>query len=83
MTKYFMAGNVWLVVALVLFLGKNIAGTGSELCSLLGIGRPIDPVLYDLITLACAGIGVTFIIGLPVFRRFDAKVSAFRDKSEE
>lgn len=62
MTRYFIAGNVWLLVALVLLLGKNVMRGSPTRYAFFGIGGWYAPGTYYLIVLICAVIGAAFLI---------------------
>ena len=60
MTKYFVAGNVWLIVALILILGKkNVSWLG---CSFFGVGGEVNVATYGLMIFVSIVLSVTFFI---------------------
>lgn len=58
MTRYFVAGNMWLVITLVLLIGKK----GSNPVFFFGVGGWHSPGFYNLLTLACFALGVGFLM---------------------
>ena len=62
MNAHFIAGNVWLLVSLVLLLGRNVERTQPTLYSFFGVGGWYYPVPYGLMVLVCAAIGVAFLV---------------------
>ena len=60
MTKYFVAGNVWLLMSLVLFVGKRM--DGYDTYSLFGIGGQYSSFTYWLAILACAAGGIRLLL---------------------
>lgn len=62
MLRYFIAGNVWLIVALIVFLGRSHARSQPTLYCFFGVGRWMYPSSYSLVMLLCVGLGVAFLI---------------------
>jgi len=60
--RYFVAGNLWLLVSLVLILGKKVERGDPTMYSFFGVGGWHYPGSYWLMVLACAGLGVAFLI---------------------
>ena len=58
---YFVAGNVWLIIALVLLLGKNNVRIQPTFHSFFGVGGWYSPGAYWLMIVACAALGVGFL----------------------
>ena len=58
----FVAGNLWLIVALVLLLGKNIMRGNPTRYSFFGVGGWYSPGAYWLMILVCAAMGVGFMM---------------------
>jgi hypothetical protein len=55
---HFVAGNLWLLVALVLLLGMKAVRYEPTRYSFFGIGGWHSPFAYGFLIVACASIGV-------------------------
>ena len=62
MTRHFVAGNVWLLVSLTLLVGKMFMRSDPTRYAFFGGGAWFSPAQYGLLVLACAAVGVTFLI---------------------
>jgi hypothetical protein len=62
-THYFTAGNVWLLVALILVIGKKAVyyGQGPQR-SFFGVGGDYTPEVYGLMVLTCLAAGIIFLV---------------------
>lgn len=58
---YFVGGNFWLLMALVLWLGRNAVRTGPTRYSFFGVGGWLSPFEYGLLVVACAFIGAALM----------------------
>ena len=59
---YFVVGNFWLLMALVLWLGRNTERVAPTRYSFFGVGGWLSPSAYGFLILACALIGVVLIV---------------------
>lgn len=59
---YFVVGNLWLLMALVLWVGRNVARTHPTRYSFFDVGGWLSPFAYGFLILACALIGVVLMI---------------------
>jgi hypothetical protein len=59
---YFVVGNSWLLMALVLWLGRNAVRYAPTRYSFFGVGGSLSPFAYGFLILACAVIGVVLIV---------------------
>ncbi len=50
--RYFIAGNIWLVLALVLLIGRNVARTSPTMYSYFKVGAWLYPAKYNLLVAA-------------------------------
>lgn len=62
MNKFFVAGNLWLLIALVVLLGRNVERHDPTRYSFIGYGW-WDPMTYNLIVI------LLFIFGLFLLRK--------------
>lgn len=62
MARYFVAGNLWLVAALVLHVGRTFARSEPTMYSFFGMGRWFYPESYSLLVGVCAAIGILLLI---------------------
>jgi hypothetical protein len=54
----FAAGNLWLVTALVLFLGRKAVRYAPTRYAFFGVGSWLSPVAYGFLIVACIVIGL-------------------------
>lgn len=59
--RFFVAGNLWLLSALLMLLGREYWRGSYHLYSFFGIGGPLYPIVYNLATILAAVLGVWFI----------------------
>lgn len=59
--RYFVAGNIWLFIALAIFLLRQTERTGPWRVSFLGIGTWFDPITYNLVAFLVFCVGVVFL----------------------
>lgn len=59
--RYFVAGNLWLMMALVLFLGRDVARTQPTMYSFFGAGGWHHPTTYNLFIIISAGLGLLLV----------------------
>lgn len=62
MTRYFVAGNVWLLVALVLFVGRTYERSSPSRYSVFNGGQWFSPEAYWLLIIAAAGVAIFFFV---------------------
>lgn len=65
---YFIVGNLWLFIALVLLLGRNVARTQPTMYSFFGIGGWYYPAPYGFMVVVCVVLGV-FLMMVGMSRR--------------
>lgn len=58
---YLLLGNLWLLAALVLYLGRVAVRYQPTRYSFFGIGGWLSPFAYGLLIAACIIIGLAFI----------------------
>ena len=58
----FVMGNVWLLVGLGLWLGRNFYRSDPVRYSFFGVGGPHSPLAYQAMILVCVVIGLALII---------------------
>ena len=58
---YFVAGNLWLLIALVLLLGRKAERFQPTFYSFFGTRSWLSPFAYGFLIVACAFIGVGLI----------------------
>ena len=61
--RYFVAGNFWLFVSLLLFVGKTYERSSPTRYSFLGVGHWFTPLGYNLLVALTFLIAVCFLIG--------------------
>jgi hypothetical protein len=61
MLRYFIAGNLWLLFAIVMFLGRKAWRTGPVRYTFFGAGS-LSPLQYNLLILCCIGLAAAFFI---------------------
>lgn len=59
---YFVLGNVWLLAAMGLWLGRNLHTLEPVRYSFFGVGGPHSPLAYQSMILVCVVIGVALVI---------------------
>jgi len=59
--RYFIAGNIWLVLALVLLVGRNVARSSPTMYSFFKVGAWLYPATYNLIVLAAVVLGILML----------------------
>lgn len=62
MTRYFIAANIWLVVAVAVILGRTTERTDPTMYSVFHGGQWFYPGSYTLIVLALIAISVFFFV---------------------
>lgn len=55
-------GNVWLLLAVVVYLGGKVMRTAPSMVSFYGSGRWFFPGTYNSIAICCAALGIGFLI---------------------
>jgi len=58
---YVVLGNVWLLIALALYVGKTYEPGSPPMYSVYGVGRWFTAGEYELIVLAPAALGMAFM----------------------
>ncbi len=53
MARFFITGNVWLLVALLLTLGSHVERTEPTCVSFFGVGAWFDPGTYNVLITLC------------------------------
>ena len=59
---YFVLGNVWLLAALALWLGRNFYRADPVRYSFFGVGGPHSPLAYQAMIVVCVVIGAALVI---------------------
>ena len=62
MTRYFVAGNVWLVIALIVCLGRTYERSAPVRYSFFHSGQWLSPQAYTLLVLLPLAVGVFFLV---------------------
>ena len=62
MTRYFVAGNLWLAISLVLILGRKFERSEPTMYSFFGVGQWLYPGSYNLLILVCIALGIGFLV---------------------
>jgi hypothetical protein len=62
MFRYFVVGNGWLLIALVLSLGKQVMRTEPEMNAFFGIGHWYPPEGYNFLTFLVLVVAVYFFV---------------------
>ncbi|HEY3282293.1 MAG TPA: hypothetical protein VGN26_08480 [Armatimonadota bacterium] len=60
MSRYFIAANLWLLFAAVLFLGRNVARSQPTFYSFFGVGGWLSPMEYNLGIVAAVVVAAFF-----------------------
>lgn len=60
MTRYLVAGNLWLLVCLAMILGMETVGTDPTMVAFFGIGAWLKPILYLVLTLMSGLFAIIF-----------------------
>lgn len=61
-TTSFVFGNLWLLIALVLFIGGSTVRTEPKMVAFLGVGAWFYPGKYNFVVLVCAALGVWLLV---------------------
>ena len=63
---YFLTGNIWLMVGLVLMLGRNNVWIGMRpMYSFFSVGQWFEPSTYNgFVVFALGAAGVSFVLGM-------------------
>jgi len=59
---YFVMGNIWLFVGIVLWLGRNIMTTQPVRYSFFDVGGPHSPWAYQALIVICLIIGLALVV---------------------
>lgn len=62
MTRYFVAANVWLLIALVLFVGRTFERDSPLRYSVFHGGQWFSPTTYSLMVLAVLVVAAIFFL---------------------
>ncbi len=66
----FVFGNVWLVLSVILFLGRHVERTEPDMVSFFGAGDWLYPGTYSLLEMLCVAASVAcFILAYRATRR--------------
>lgn len=57
----FAAANLWLVIALILFVGKKYERSEPTMYSFVGVGSYFYPGSYDSMVFGCLLVGLVFL----------------------
>ncbi|BBO35678.1 hypothetical protein PLANPX_5290 [Lacipirellula parvula] len=69
MSRYFIAGNFWLVAALLIFIGKRYERSEPTMYTVFGVGRYFSEGEYTTLTLGTLAIAVAFFTAAVVSSR--------------
>ncbi len=58
--RYFVAGNFWLFVSLVVFLSQKAERVAPTRVSFLGLGSWFRPATYNAVVLLCLAVAIAF-----------------------
>jgi hypothetical protein len=58
--RYFVFGNIWLLLSVLIFMGRHVERTQPLMVSFFGIGRWFTPAGYNIIPLLCLIIAAAF-----------------------
>ncbi len=58
MTSFFVTGNVWLVLTLLMVLGNHTVRTQPDMVAFFGLGAWLDPERYNLLIVLCMAAAV-------------------------
>ena len=58
--RYFVAGNLWSFVSLVVFLGQKQERMCPTRVSFLGLGSWFRPATYNVVVLLCLAVAIAF-----------------------
>jgi len=59
---YFVMGNIWLLVAVTLWLGRTQSQSNTNWSSFFGAGGPHSNFAYQALIVLCVLIGVALVI---------------------
>jgi hypothetical protein len=62
MLRYFVAGNLWLLLAVVLVLGRELWRTGPALYGFAGVEGSLTAVSYNAIVAFCVTAAAIFFL---------------------
>ena len=57
----FWAGNMWLIIALTLWIGKTYVRSEPTMVSFFGEGQSMYPSTYGLLVIVCLALGIYFL----------------------
>jgi hypothetical protein len=55
--RYFVAGNVWLMLALLMVWGRSVERTQSIMDSFFGVGDGLEPTPYSFLVVLAVAVG--------------------------
>lgn len=58
LARYFVTGNVWLVLALLMVLGSHFERSEPTRVSFFGLGAWFDPNTYNMLVAVCVAVAV-------------------------
>jgi len=77
--RYFVAGNVWLVIALAVFLGKTFERSSPTMYSFFGVGGWMTPATYNMALLFCVALAAAFFT--MAWKLSPARIAATKEMS--
>ena len=61
-SQYFLAGNLWLAFAVIVWIGKRVSGSGSGDVSIFNITRYFERYEYNTLLGALVAAGVACLV---------------------
>ena len=58
MAQFFVIGNVWLIIALLLALGSHVERTQPTMVAFFGLGAWFDPGMYMILVELCVAAAI-------------------------
>ena len=62
MTRYFIAANIWLILAVVAILGRTVERSSPDMYSFFHRGAWLYPVSYALIVVGLLAVSALFFV---------------------
>lgn len=62
MARYFIAGNLWLLASLLVFVGRRFERSGPTMYSVFGFGRSFSANGYTALNLSLLALAIIFFV---------------------